>query len=131
MSKLEDKVASILKKEQREYGFAWKKEQVFQDLKRKQPLRFDFAIYRSCGLVALIEVDGEQHFHQIKHFQKTQREFQKTQEHDRIKNSYCLAHQIPLFRIPYTEIDNVNSLSDILSEKYRVRSKWHNDMLKI
>lgn len=34
--------------------------------------------------------------------------FEKTQEHDKIKNEYCKQHNIPLIRIPFTEINNLN-----------------------
>ena len=59
-----------------------------------------------------------------------QQNFIKSQERDRRKNSYCLANKIPLYRIPYWEIDNIKTLEDIFKEKFLVRSKWHNDNLK-
>ena len=36
---------------------------------------------------------------------------------------------IPLFRIPYWELDEVNSLEDILQNKFKVKSVYHNDRL--
>ena len=125
MSKGEEKIISLL----RQARIPFKREVTFYDLKRKDNLRFDFAIYKNNQLIGIIEYDGEQHFHQVKHFQKTKKDFQKTQEYDRIKNSYCLAHNIPLYRIPYTEIDNITSANDLLQQKFRVKSKWHNDFL--
>lgn len=127
MSKGEEKIASLL----RQARILFKREVIFYDLKRKNNLRFDFAIYKNGQLIGIIEYDGEQHFHQVKHFQKTKKDFQKTQEYDRIKNSYCLAHNIPLYRIPYTEIDNIASANDLLQPKFRVKSKWHNDFLAL
>ena len=38
---------------------------------------------------------------------------------------------IPLYRIPYWEIDTVNTLEDIVfNSKFKVKTKYHNDMLK-
>lgn len=127
MSKGEEKIASLL----RQARIPFKREVTFYDLKRKDNLRFDFAICKNDQLIGIIEYDGEQHFHQVKHFQKTKKDFQKTQEYDRIKNSYCLARNIPLYRIPYTEIDNITSANDLLQQKFRVKSKWHNDFLAL
>lgn len=127
MSKGEEKITSLL----RQARIPFKREVTFYDLKRKDNLRFDFAIYKNNQLIGIIEYDGEQHFHQVKHFQKTKKDFQKTQEYDRIKNSYCLARNIPLYRIPYTEIDNITSANDLLQQKFRVKSKWHNDFLAL
>ena len=51
----------------------------------------------------------------------------KGQEHDRRKNSYCLANNSPLYRIPYWEIKNLKNPSDIFIDKFLVKSRWHND----
>ena len=54
----------------------------------------------------------------------------KGQEHDRQKNSYCLANNILLYRIPYWEIYNLKSASDIFTETHLVKDRWHKDNLK-
>jgi hypothetical protein len=61
-------------------GIAFKREVSFSDLKNfgGHLLRFDFAIYQKGKLVALIEYDGEQHFRQVKKYQKTIIDFRKT-----------------------------------------------------
>ena len=105
----------------------------FSDLRGNKgiPLRYDFAIMRKDNQVAaLIEYDGEAHFQQIKHFQKNSDDFKKAQERDRKKNKYALMHIIPLYRIPYWEIDNIIQVEQIFQTKFRVRSKYHNDFLK-
>ena len=103
----------------------------FTDLtgKKKVPLRYDFAILSGGRPIALIEYDGEAHFKQIKHFQTTSDKFKQAQERDRRKNQYALMHSIPLYRIPYWEIDNITKALDIFNQKYRVVNKYHNDKL--
>ena len=50
-------------------------------------------------------------------------------EYDRKKNSYCLANNISLYRIPYWELKNIKNFSDILNNKFLVKTRWHNDKL--
>ena len=107
-------------------------EQSFPDLKGKNStlLRFDFAIYdKNQKLQALIEYDSEIHFQYIPYIHKTKQNFLAAQERDRRKNSYCLSHNIRLYRIPYFSIDNIKNFSDLFQEEFFVKSKWHNDML--
>lgn len=120
MSKYEDFVISILRKEK----IAFCREKTFQDLKHGL-FRFDFYIPNFYGTSIIIEVDGEQHFKPIYGRQA----FLKNQEHDRRKNSYCLANNIPIYRIPYWEIKNLKSINDIFKEEFLVKTRWHNDQL--
>ena len=127
MSKGEEKVAQLL----RQGGLFYKREVSFLDLKNYggHPLRFDFAVYKNGKLMCLIEYDGEQHFKQVKKYQKTIVDFRKTQERDRRKNAYCLAKGIPLIRIPYWDYE-ILTLSKIFTDtRYRVKSKFHSDLL--
>lgn len=101
------------------------REKTFKDLK-KGLFRFDFYIQNYHGAPAIVEVDGEQHFQPI----YGRSAFLKGQEHDRQKNSYCLANGIPLYRIPYWEIANLKSIDDIFTENHLVKSRWHNDNLR-
>lgn len=98
------------------------REKTFNDLKHGT-FRFDF--YITNPKQALIEVDGQYHFHKI----RGRAALLKQQEHDRIKNSWSLAHDIPLYRIPYWEIENLKTFEDLFQDKFLVRSKWHNDNL--
>lgn len=120
MSKYEDKILNLLKNAQ----ITFLREKTFSDLKRGL-FRFDFYIPNLQGAPAIVEVDGEQHFKPIYGRQA----FLKGQEHDRRKNSYCLANNIPLYRIPYWEIKNLAEAKDIFKEKFLVKSRWHNDQL--
>ena len=121
MSKYEDQIIKILKQSK----ISFQREKTFQDLKHGL-FRFDFYIPDLNGQVVIVEVDGEQHFKPIYGRQA----FLKGQEHDRRKNSYCLANDILLYRIPYWEIKNINSSSDIFIDKFLVKTRWHNDQLK-
>ena len=73
----------------------------FDDCKFKYTLRFDFAIMKNDHLLGLIEYDGKQHFEPIEFFGGDEG-FKHTQERDKIKNTYCNLHNIPLIRLPYT-----------------------------
>ena len=42
------------------------------------------------------------------------------------KISYCLAHKIPLYIIPFWEIDNIKCVSDMLQPKYLARDRYKN-----
>lgn len=121
MSKYEDQIIKIL----RQAKIKFLREKTFQDLKHGL-FRFDFYISNLDGAPAIVEVDGEQHFKPVYGRQA----FLKGQEHDRRKNSYCLANNIPLYRIPYWEIKNLKTADDIFKDEFLVKTRWHNDNLK-
>lgn len=118
-SSLEEKVITILKKEK----IKFQREKTYPDLKFGY-YRFDFFLPQYN---LLIEVDGAQHYKFSKLFHKKRQDFLKAQERDRPKNSYALSHNIPLYRIPYFEIENINTFQDILQDKFLVKDKWHCD----
>lgn len=120
MSSYEEKIIKILRKEK----IHFEREKSFSDLK-KGKYRYDF--YVLGGRPCLIEIQGAQHYGFVKKFYKTQTDFKKAQERDRRKISYALAHNIPLYVIPYWEVDNLNSATDIFNEKFRARDRWKND----
>ena len=124
ISSYEQKIINILKDESVDFC----REKTFLDLKSRygESLRFDF--YVETDEPFLVEIDGEAHFQEA--FGTGRRGLMKQQAYDEKKNSYCLAKNIPLFRIPYTDMDEISCLQDIVQEKYRVRSKYHNLYLK-
>lgn len=80
-------------------------------------IRFDVFI-PSINLA--IEYDGEFHFIPIPYLDDDEgiRELERTQYRDKIKDDYCLDHNINLLRIPYTEKNNIkeiiiNTINDI------------------
>lgn len=122
MSSYEEKIVTILKKEK----IKFQREKTFSDL-RKGKYRFDFYIPNYKGKPVLIEVNGIQHYHQVKKFQKTRQDFLAQKERDRKKISYCLAHKIDLYIIPYWDIEKIKTAKDLFQSTYKARSRWHND----
>ena len=121
MSKYENRVMELLKKAK----LSFYREKTFKDL-RKGLFRFDFYLPNYHGAPAIVEVDGEQHFQPI----YGRKAFLKGQEHDRQKNSYCLANGVALYRVPYWQIPNLKSIDDIFTKENLVKTRWHNDNLQ-
>lgn len=70
--------------------------------------RFDFAIYNNeQELQMFIEFDGIQHYGRISGW-FTEERWEQLKANDEIKNKYCQQHNIPLIRIPYWELDNID-----------------------
>lgn len=84
-----------------EIGVEFKPQYIINDCKNIYPLRFDFALLHNDSLLGLIEYDGRQHFQQVELFGGEQG-YLDSKKRDNIKNTYCLSHNIPLLRIPYT-----------------------------
>ena len=114
-------------------GIKFEREYTFKNLhgQNNSLLRFDFAIFNNRNkLIACIEFDGKQHFQYTPYFHKNKFAFQKQQEWDRKKNKYCLLNNIPLIRIPYWDLEDLTLQKIFYSPAYRVKNKYHNDMLK-
>lgn len=65
----------------------------------------------------IIEYDGEQHFYykNSDHTWNNKENYEKVIEHDNYKNQWCLKNNIPIIRIPYTKLSNLQ-LKDLLLE---------------
>lgn len=120
ISQGEQKIISILRAE----NISFVREKSFEEAVRVVNCRFDFYLPEKN---ILLEFDGNQHFEFISHFFKSRSDFTKAQERDRLKNGAALAMGIPLYRIPYWEIDNIKNFRDLTSPKFLVHSKFHND----
>lgn len=101
------KIEHFLKKNKIKY----EKEYIFDNLKDKKHLRFDYAIFNNEQLFALIEFDGIQHFSIEKGFfgdplDIQEKDLKYIQSHDKMKDNYCSENNIKLLRIKYDE--NVN-----------------------
>jgi hypothetical protein len=127
MSKGEDKLIKIFNFSRVQYN----REVIVPRLTGKKgvPLRYDFGIYNYGALIALIEFDGEQHFKYTSHFNKSQSDFQYRRGCDRKKNEWALNNKVPLYRIPYWDLDELNSFTSLFQNKYLVTSIYHNDRL--
>lgn len=124
MSSYEEKIMKILKSGK----IRFRREVSFSDLK-KGLYRFDFEVYLPSGRV-LLECNGEQHYEYVSRFFKSRRQFEAAKERDRRKISYCLAHDIPLYIVPYWEIQDLNSVEDLFQSKFLAHSRWKNDQDK-
>lgn len=122
-SKGEAKIENILK----ENNISFKMEYSFCDLwlgegANKRKARFDFFVNEYY----CIEFDGIQHFQKGSGYYDDEDKFQKTQKYDKIKNEYCLEHNIPLIRIPYTHLSKL-CLEDLLLETSKFIIKKQED----
>lgn len=89
----------------------YKRQFIFPDCKYQKALPFDFAIFSNTGdLICVIEYDGEQHYHYIEHWHKTEEGFKQQQLRDNIKTNFCKLNNIELIRIPYTDFDNIEQI---------------------
>jgi hypothetical protein len=122
MSKGEIKITDILNRAKIKFV----REKSFSDLKHGL-FRYDFYITNLHGRRVIIEFNGEQHYHYVKKFFKTPRDWRKAQEHDRRKISYALANDIDIYIIPFWEIDNIRTAADIFQDKFLAKTRWKND----
>ena len=98
-SKGQEKIAQILN----EYNISFVTEKIFKDCvytDTKYNCRFDFYVNNNY----LIEYDGIQHFKDNSFFPLSLKEQQLK---DEFKNQYCIKHNIPLIRIPYTKFNTL------------------------
>lgn len=87
--------------------------------------RFDFVIYNKKGQITnIIEFDGRQHFYgpDTSYWSRSLDTLEDIQKRDKIKNDFCLKHNYPLYRIPYTEINNLN-IKTLFDNKYLVKKE--------
>ena len=123
MSKGEEKIVNLLQKGR----YRFEREKRFSDLK-KGLYRFDFYVYCGRAVPCLIELQGEQHYRFVSKFHSSRTDFKTAQERDRRKISYCLAHNIPLYIIPYWELDNLHTAADLFNPRFRAKTRWKNDI---
>lgn len=122
MSQYEEKIVTLLKRDK----IKFEREKKFNDL-RQGRLRYDFYVYVHGG-PAIIEMNGEQHYQFVSRFYKSRKDFMAARERDRRKISYALAHQIPIYIIPYWEIENLTCAADLFQERFRAKTRWKNDV---
>ena len=104
----EKNIENILK----QHNINYAKEFTFSDLKDKNKLRFDFAIFDDNNTLShLIEFDGRQHYNEYTPWNSDETLIER-QKRDKLKNDYCLQNNIPLFRIPYGKRDII-TLQDL------------------
>ena len=121
MSKGENKIVDLLNSAR----IRFEREKTFSDLKHGK-FRYDFYIKNAHGADCIIEFNGEQHYYFVGKFYKNQTEWRQAQGRDMRKISYCLAHGIQLYIIPFWEIDNIKCASDLFQPKYLARNRYKN-----
>ena len=122
MSKSEEKIVTLLQKG----GYIFEREKRFSDLKHGL-YRFDFYVVGGRPIPCCVEFQGQQHYQRVNKFHSSRAEFESAKERDRRKISYCLAHGIPLYIIPYWELDNLHTAADLFQPRFRATSRWKND----
>lgn len=110
----------VIQKILKDNNIQYLKEYYFEDLKVKNYLRFDFAIFKNNSLQYLIEFDGRQHFTGPEASWKNTHSLEKIQQYDNLKNEYCIKNNIILKRIPYTEIKTVD-YGRIISNEFNIK----------
>lgn len=106
-------------------GIIYNKEVILPQLVQEEnrKLRFDFVIYTpEASIDRIIEFDGRQHKYgpDTEYWGHSNETLESIQEKDLIKNNFCLRHNYPLIRIPYTKI-NFLTIDDLFSDKYLVK----------
>jgi thioredoxin reductase len=93
----------------------FKTQYTFNELrgKKKQFLRFDFAVFKNNKIKFLLEYDGIQHFKAIDFF-GGQEALEENKTRDKKKNYFCKTNNIKLIRIPYFEKDLTNFLNKLI-----------------
>ena len=122
MSKGEEKIIELLQKGR----YKFEREKRFSDLKHGL-YRFDFYVVGGRAIPCVLELNGAQHYQHVKKFHSTRAEFEAAKERDRRKISYCLAHNIPIYVIPYWELENIHTAADLFNPRFRAASRWKND----
>lgn len=120
MSKGENKIVDLLNQSKIKFV----REKSFTDL-RHGKFRFDFLV-TIRGVDCIVEFNGEQHYQYVGKFYKNELEWRQAQGRDMRKISYCLAHKIPLYIIPFWEIDNIKTAYDLFQTKYLARDRYKN-----
>lgn len=92
-------------------------EKRYTDLKDKSQLRYDFFIEKYN---LLIEFDGEQHYFPIFGDEK----FEITIFHDKLKQEYAIKNNISLLRIPYYQINKIESILNNTFKKFNKNNKY-------
>ena len=84
----------------------------FWNVKDKNLLRWDFIVNHNTSPM-VIEFDGRQHFRPVTFggsIEQAQENFEDYKRRDKIKDDHCKENNIPILRISYLDIDNIEKL---------------------
>lgn len=107
MSKGNYKIAQLLD----ENNIPYEAEKIFKDCKDKKTMPFDFYVNNTY----LIEFDGSQHFKYTGASWNTKEHYEYVVKHDQMKNEWAKQNNIPLIRIPYTQLNKLQ-IQDLILE---------------
>ena len=95
-----------------EHQFEYQEQIHFKELGQ---LSFDFGIIQNNQIIALIEVQGEQHYKEVFHYPSRPNYFKIQQLHDQQKRDFCKKQNIPLYEIVNIsgKLKNLDILSDL------------------
>lgn len=91
----EEKISKILT----DNNIPFEREKIFNDFK---PYRYDFYVDNKY----VIEYDGKQHFQEY-NWGDENHTIEESQNRDALKNNYCHQNNIPIIRIPYTHLNDL------------------------
>lgn len=100
-SRGEDRVKAYLENN----GINFNRNYQFEDCVRVRKLKFDFYLPNKN---ICIEYDGEHHYQENKYFGEGNLEYMN--KNDLIKSEYCTENNINLIRIPYWDLDKIESI---------------------
>lgn len=92
-------------------------------------MRPDFALIQNKRIHSFIEFDGEQHFKFVNIFYRTFENFLKRHYSDTVKNDFAESNNIPLLRIRYDQIENIEVMINDLLENPNKYLTQHNTFL--
>jgi hypothetical protein len=97
----------------------------FWNVKDKNLLRWDFIVNHNENPV-VIEFDGEQHFRPVRFGgskEQSEQRHDDVKRRDKIKNDHCKENNIPILRISYLDLDNIETLVKEFLDKYSPHSR--------
>lgn len=103
-----------------EYKFMDNPEDELEGCKDIKYLPFDMWIEPEDGLEMIIEIDGIQHFEPVGMF-GGQKAVERQKRIDIKKSVYCCNYGIPLLRISYNDIDNMEEIIDHFISTFRYK----------
>ena len=101
----------------------YKKQVRLNSCRNIRPLSFDFGVYKEGRLKLLIEIDGHHHYTVVAYnddYKKAFNRFKKRLMLDKIKDDYCKSNNIPLLRVPYWKIDNIDIILERELNKHKL-----------
>lgn len=102
----------------REYRFAHDPKHGSPGCVDKRDLPFDMFLMPLDGHEMAIEIDGLQHFQPVEFFGGEQG-FENRRRKDIIKSIFCYSNRIPLLRISYIDLHNLDTIISDFVNKYR------------